>query len=538
MTYGDAVIQVDFGPSITADGERYKTVVMRSALTDASIQADIAKYIGQMYANPNRNPFAATDANGNVFLSIDLTDIQHPTYYSAAAAQYAYYSSGAYHLGPDLSTGNAIDSIVSPTILTTWNNGSVFTAYPLPTDSAAATAAAIAAASLATSAQVAGITEWAIYANVTQSSNVAGNAKFIGTGQGPGVCAGNIFGNAVFTNGSSIAPAGSISEDALFDATSVNMDGAVWGNAVLIGPASGTPIAHTGAFNSNVYTTGLVDLSQATITGSLYYWGSMTPAGPLGIGANGVDDYRLRRIGTTWYLWSAAVGGYAESQSLVGHYVGFVDNSFTGGFDVSGSGDSYTISNWTLLDGNGNPVVPPANPIIFQIKAATQLTAWPLALVKEMFVPAMQSFATPGRSIATDSHGNVIADVMLSDEQISIIAYEIASQTQIDPQTIRNAMAKALTASVESGSIDAKLNDKTGFSLASTGLDAISATSPTAKAITFKDKLLQVWDRLCGRVVHDKAAKTVQLTSDDGHTVRTTQSWTESTSNEIQGPMS
>jgi hypothetical protein len=73
------------------------------------------------------------------------------------------------------------------------------------------------------------------------------------------------------------------------------------------------------------------------------------------------------------------------------------------------------------------------------------------------------------------------------------------------------------------------VSDKTGYALAATGLDSITATTPTGVATTFPQKLVQLWHRFFGKVTmtatqlktYDDAGTgvlTTQTTSDDGTT--------------------
>ena len=76
------------------------------------------------------------------------------------------------------------------------------------------------------------------------------------------------------------------------------------------------------------------------------------------------------------------------------------------------------------------------------------------------------------------------------------------------------------------GSTVAYLADKAGYSLASTGLDAIPAMNPTGLATTFPTKLVQVWQSIFKRHKKDGTAATIAVYRDDGTTVATTQTYT------------
>ena len=78
--------------------------------------------------------------------------------------------------------------------------------------------------------------------------------------------------------------------------------------------------------------------------------------------------------------------------------------------------------------------------------------------------------------------------------------------------------------------------DKTGYSLAATGLDLITVANPTTVASTFPEMLVQVW-----RALFKKATLTSsQLITyrDDGTTVVTTQAVSDNGTTQTQGAAS
>lgn len=77
---------------------------------------------------------------------------------------------------------------------------------------------------------------------------------------------------------------------------------------------------------------------------------------------------------------------------------------------------------------------------------------------------------------------------------------------------------------------------KTGYKLASDGLDAIAVTAPSGVAATFPGMVVQLWRRFFKRVTKD--ATQIKTYADDGATVVTTQSYTSSGSNDDVGAAS
>lgn len=78
-------------------------------------------------------------------------------------------------------------------------------------------------------------------------------------------------------------------------------------------------------------------------------------------------------------------------------------------------------------------------------------------------------------------------------------------------------------------------NDKTGYKLASDGLDSI-ATTVSGVASTFPQMLVQVWRRFFKKA--DRDATTIQTYADDGTTVLTEQTISDSGGVETQGAAS
>ncbi len=82
------------------------------------------------------------------------------------------------------------------------------------------------------------------------------------------------------------------------------------------------------------------------------------------------------------------------------------------------------------------------------------------------------------------------------------------------------------------------LTNKTGFVLASNGLDAIATTAPSSVATTFPDMMVQLWRRFFKKAVKDTSANTIKTYADNGTTVVTTQTIAETSTAETQGEAS
>ncbi|MBS0207808.1 MAG: hypothetical protein JSS27_02540 [Planctomycetes bacterium] len=109
----------------------------------------------------------------------------------------------------------------------------------------------------------------------------------------------------------------------------------------------------------------------------------------------------------------------------------------------------------------------------------------------------------------------------------SYVAPNNAAIVAIQAQTDR---LPALPAAVGSAMTVA---DKTGFALASNGLDAIGVAAPTGLATTFPQMLVQLWRRFFKRARRD--IDTLVTYADDGTTVLTTQAITDDGVTQQQG---
>jgi hypothetical protein len=103
------------------------------------------------------------------------------------------------------------------------------------------------------------------------------------------------------------------------------------------------------------------------------------------------------------------------------------------------------------------------------------------------------------------------------------------------PTNITAASGIALAASqhviVDSGTVT--VSDKTGFKLASDGLDTIATTAPTGAASNFREMLVQVWRRFFRKATRTDSA--IITYADNGTTPVTTQVISNDGTTETQG---
>lgn len=112
------------------------------------------------------------------------------------------------------------------------------------------------------------------------------------------------------------------------------------------------------------------------------------------------------------------------------------------------------------------------------------------------------------------------------DTQLAGIAASSAPSAATIAAEVVSEMATAPVGSV---------SEKTGFKLASDGLDAISTTAPTGVAANFREMIVQTWRRFFKKSVYDKNTETLKTYANDGTTVLTTQSLATEDDVETQG---
>jgi len=93
--------------------------------------------------------------------------------------------------------------------------------------------------------------------------------------------------------------------------------------------------------------------------------------------------------------------------------------------------------------------------------------------------------------------------------------------------------------SLSSGQVTAgTVNDKTGYALSSTGLDSIPVTAPSTVASSFREMIVQLWRRFYKKAVYDTGTTTLKTFADNNTTVVTTQTLTDTSGVQTQGPAS
>lgn len=130
-----------------------------------------------------------------------------------------------------------------------------------------------------------------------------------------------------------------------------------------------------------------------------------------------------------------------------------------------------------------------------------------------------------GKAPSTVAVGDIASDAVSADAisaaAITKIQAGLATPTNITAGTITTV---GTTTTVTNG---VTVSDKTGFKLASDGLDLISTTAPVGVATNFREMVVQTWRRWFKKAVHDQTAETLKTYGDNETTVITTQELSE-----------
>ncbi len=154
------------------------------------------------------------------------------------------------------------------------------------------------------------------------------------------------------------------------------------------------------------------------------------------------------------------------------------------------------------------------------------------------------TFPTHFSSLAIDTAGRIDVGHVLGVASAGAAGYvgldwgqvaNLSSTNNLSNTTISTGQAiQTVTGNVAgnvggvSGAVTVGSNqDKTGYSLASTGLDSISVVAPTGVASTFPGMLVQVWRRFFKASAKSASSLTIKTFADNGTTVVTTQNYTD-----------
>lgn len=145
-----------------------------------------------------------------------------------------------------------------------------------------------------------------------------------------------------------------------------------------------------------------------------------------------------------------------------------------------------------------------------------------------------ESTAFPVKS--ADAGSTQIARTGADADTLETISDEIAALEDFDPDNdaVANVtLVDTTTTNTDMRGTDGANTTKTGFSLASDGLDSVSIVEPSGVASNFREMVVQTWRRFFKR--SKMTANSVVTYKDDNTTVATTQTLAETDDDQIMG---
>lgn len=147
--------------------------------------------------------------------------------------------------------------------------------------------------------------------------------------------------------------------------------------------------------------------------------------------------------------------------------------------------------------------------------------------------------------IASEFTGHVVLtidrawDTNPTNADSYILLAQRAPQFPTTAQDVTPADGSITAAKIAASALDGKGDwntDKAGYKLASDGLDSISTTAPAGVASTFREMVVQTWRRFFAKAT--KTDTQIKTYADNGTTVLTTQTISDSGGTETQGKAS
>lgn len=132
-----------------------------------------------------------------------------------------------------------------------------------------------------------------------------------------------------------------------------------------------------------------------------------------------------------------------------------------------------------------------------------------------------------GHTPQTGDSYAIVSNISYGNAAIAFVVTNVFQRLENVPRNDNSVTWNSTAlASIQSECADAIAADKTGYKLASDGLDQIAATVPNDGGTTFPQRLMRLWGRFFGR--HTKDATQIKTYRSDGTTVATTQDYTVS----------
>lgn len=204
--------------------------------------------------------------------------------------------------------------------------------------------------------------------------------------------------------------------------------------------------------------------------------------------------------------------------------------------DVAGTGEAGL--DWSNIGGTSTSVSLSQTTVASVGSVSTVSNAVSVASINPNVIGATQLASDAGTEIAAAVRTNLATELgYLTGDAYARIGAPAGASVSADIAAVKSDTAAVLADTGTDGVVVAAAS-KSGYALSSTGLDSIATTAPSGVASNFREMVVQTWRRFFKKAVHDTAAETLKTYADDGTTLVTTQTLSESGDTETQGAAS
>ncbi len=232
-----------------------------------------------------------------------------------------------------------------------------------------------------------------------------------------------------------------------------------------------------------------------------------------------------------WFLSGLLDANISEVTSITGNVNGKV---------LGGGVGTITGTGVRAIDGSGNAIAPASATTAIQAKtdnlpaspaSTTNITAGTITTVTNLtnaptsgdLTATMKASVTTAATAATPTIAGYTGNTPQTGD-----AYAVVSNITSGNAALRTRGDAAWTTATS-----VTVSDKTGFKLASDGLDSVSTTAPSGVASNFREMLVQVWRRFFKKST--LSATQLKTYADDGTTLVTTQTVSDTGGTQTQG---
>lgn len=223
------------------------------------------------------------------------------------------------------------------------------------------------------------------------------------------------------------------------------------------------------------------------------------------------------------------VTGYVDCLPATLNNIAATDIVSNGPITTSGG----AVSNVTTVGSVTGPVTVSGKPAVSLSSAdvtgylPANASQWNGGALPDVATATLVS-AVPAATVAALGTGSTLTSLAPSATALSSVVWTNAKAGYLDMSLSDIPTAVEIRQEIDSNST------KTGYKLASDGLDSIPITSPTGVASNFRELIVQIWRRFFKRTT--LTATQLKTYADDGVTVITTQAVEDDDITETQGP--